>query len=56
MKNMNYTPQPISTDDVKLSDDIIMLSEQIAEKRTRSMGGFAPCGRMDVRCGAKRPP
>ena len=31
MKNMNYTPQPISTDDVKLSDDIIMLSEQIAE-------------------------
>lgn len=31
MKNMNYTPQPISTDDVKLSDDIIKLSEQIAE-------------------------
>lgn len=31
MKNMNYTPQPISTDDVKLSDDIIILSEQIAE-------------------------
>ena len=31
MKNINYTPKPISTDDVKLSDDIIMLSEQIAE-------------------------
>lgn len=31
MKNMNYTPRPISTDDVKLSDDIIMLSEKIAE-------------------------
>ena len=31
MKNINYTHQPISTDDVKLSDDIIMLSEKIAE-------------------------
>lgn len=31
MKNMNYTPKPISTDDVKLPDDIIKLSEQIAE-------------------------